>query len=196
MIRLALIRHGVTEWNLHKRIQGRIDEPLSELGKRQLRTLQIPPDYVDDCWYCSPLQRALETAELLELRDYRIEPALIEMNWGDWEGEVLKPLRKQLGDVMRENESRGVDFCPPGGESPRDVQARLQPWLRQLAGSKMNSAAVVHKGIIRCIYALACGWNMRGESPVEFEWDAIHQFELDSNGLLRNDYQSIGLLKR
>ncbi len=118
------------------------------------------------------------------------------MNWGDWEGEVLKPLRKQLGDVMRENESRGVDFCPPGGESPRDVQARLQPWLRQLAGSKMNSAAVVHKGIIRCIYALACGWNMRGESPVEFEWDAIHQFELDSNGLLRNDYQSIGLLKR
>jgi broad specificity phosphatase PhoE len=110
--------------------------------------------------------------------------------------ELLQGARKQLGDEMRDNESRGIDFCPPGGESPREVQARLQPWLRQLAGSKMNSAAVVHKGIIRCIYALACGWNMRGESPVEFEWDAIHQFELDSNGLLRNDYQSIGLLKR
>ena len=176
MTRLALIRHGITEWNLRKRIQGRIDEPLSELGKSQLRSLEIPSEYADDYWYCSPLRRARETAELLELQDFHIEPALIEMNWGDWEGEVLKPLRKQLGDVMRDNESRGIDFCPPGGESPRDVQARLQPWLRQLAGSKVNSAAVVHKGIIRCIYALACGWNMRGESPVEFVWDAIHQF--------------------
>ena len=195
MTRLALIRHGITEWNLQKRIQGSIDKPLSDLGRRQLRSLEIPADYVNDCWYCSPLQRARETAELLKLRDCLIEPALTEMNWGDWEGKVLKPLRKQLGDVMRDNESRGVDFCPPGGESPREVQVRLKPWLRQLAKSKVNSAAIVHKGIIRCIYALACDWDMRGESPVDFAWDAIHQFELDANGLLCDGYESIALQK-
>ena len=181
MTRLALIRHGITDWNLQKRIQGRIDQTLSESGRRQLQKLKLPPEYRDDRWYCSPLQRARETAEILGL-DCHIEPALIEMHWGDWEGEVLKPLRKKLGDEMRDNERRGLDFCPPGGESPRLVQARLQPWLSDLALSGENSAAVVHKGIIRCIYALACNWDMCGESPVEFAWDAIHQFELDTNG--------------
>jgi broad specificity phosphatase PhoE len=194
MTRLALIRHGITDWNLEKRIQGRIDQPLSESGRRQMQMLNLPPEYHDDHFYCSPLKRALETAELLGL-DYRIEPALIEMHWGDWEGEVLKPLRRQLGDEMRENEQRGLDFCPPGGESPRQVQARLQPWLCELAVSGEQTTAVVHKGIIRCLYALACNWDMRGESPVDFAWDAIHQFELDANGKLLNQYRSVALLK-
>ena len=194
MTRLALIRHGITDWNLEKRIQGRIDQPLGDLGRRRLRSFRVPAEYRNDQWYCSPLKRALETAALLDLNDCHIEPALIEMNWGDWEGEVLKPLRRKLGDVMRNNESRGLDFCPPGGESPRDVQARLRPWLRQLAKSNQDSAAVVHKGIIRCVYALACNWDMRGEAPVDFAWDAIHQFELDADGRLHNDYRSIALL--
>ena len=194
MTRLALIRHGITDWNLEKRIQGRIDQPLNESGRRKMQKLNLPPEYRDDHCYCSPLKRALETAELLGL-DYRVEPALIEMHWGDWEGEVLKPLRKQLGDEMRDNERRGLDFCPPGGESPRQVQARLQPWLLDLAASGENAVAVVHKGIIRCVYALACNWDMCGESPVDFAWDAIHQFELDESGKLLIQYRSVALLK-
>ena len=136
-----------------------------------------------------------ETAELLNLNALKIEAALIEMSWGDWEGEILKPLRKRLGDEMRINESRGLDFCPPGGESPRQVQARLQTWLRKIASSEQDTAAVVHKGIIRCIYALAFDWDMRGESPVDFAWDALHQFELSADGKLLDSYQSIPLLK-
>ena len=194
MTRLALIRHGITDWNLEKRIQGRIDQPLNESGRRQMQQLNLPPEYRDDHCYCSPLKRALETAELLGL-DFRVVPALIEMHWGDWEGEVLKPLRKQLGDAMRDNERRGLDFCPPGGESPRQVQARLQPWLLDLAASGENAVAVVHKGIIRCVYALACNWDMCGESPVDFAWDAIHQFELDDSGKLLIQYRSVALLK-
>ena len=194
MTRLALIRHGITDWNLEKRIQGRIDQPLNDAGRRQMQRLQLPSEYREDGCYCSPLKRALETADLLGL-DYRIETALIEMHWGDWEGEVLKPLRKQLGDEMRDNEWRGLDFCPPGGESPRQVQARLQPWLCQLASSGENTVAVVHKGIIRCVYALACNWDMRGESPVDFAWDAIHQFELDEDGQFLDQYRSVALLK-
>ena len=195
MTRLALIRHGITDWNLQKRIQGRIDKPLCTLGRQQLQALAISDEFRYDDWYCSPLQRARETAELLGLSSYHIEPALIEMHWGDWEGQVLKPLRKQLGDVMRDNESRGLDFRPPGGESPREVQARLQPWLQHLARRAEPAAAVVHKGIIRCIYALACDWDMRGEAPLEFAWDALHLFELDADGLLRNQYEAVPLMK-
>ena len=195
-MKLALLRHGVTDWNLEKRVQGQIDRPLSQLGRQQLAGLALPPSLDAYRWYCSPLRRARQTAELLGLKDVLLEPALIEMNWGDWEGQILKPLRKKLGDSMRDNESRGLDFRPPGGESPRQVQSRLRPWLCQVAASERDSAAVVHKGIIRCIYALASGWDMRGESPVDFAWDAIHQFELTPDGELLDSYRPIPLIKR
>jgi probable phosphoglycerate mutase len=194
-MKLALLRHAVTDWNLEKRVQGRIDQPLSATGLRQFQDLALPPKFVAYRWYCSPLRRATQTAELLGLTAIDIEAALIEMNWGDWEGEILKPLRKQLGDEMRDNERRGIDFCPPGGESPRQVQVRLQTWLRQIAVSKQDTAAVVHKGIIRCVYALACDWDMCGESPVDFTWDSIHQFEFPADGKLLDSYQSIPLIK-
>jgi 2,3-bisphosphoglycerate-dependent phosphoglycerate mutase len=196
MTRLALIRHGMTDWNREKRIQGRIDQPLSASGRRQLQALALPPRYRELRWYCSPLRRARETAEILGLDDYLVESALIEMHWGAWEGQVLKPLRRQLGEVMRANERRGLDFCPPGGESPRQVQGRLKPWLVRLAAADQAAGAVVHKGIIRCIYALACDWDMRGEAPLDFAWDAIHQFELDADGRLLPEYESVPLLTR
>jgi 2,3-bisphosphoglycerate-dependent phosphoglycerate mutase len=196
MTRLALIRHGMTDWNREKRIQGRIDQPLCASGRGQLQTFALPPKYLDLRWYCSPLRRACETAEILGLGEYRVEPALVEMHWGEWEGQVLKPLRRQLGEAMRANERRGLDFCPPGGESPRQVQARLRPWLARLAAADRGAGAVVHKGIIRCIYALAFDWDMRGEAPVEFAWDAIHCFELDADGGLLPRYESVPLLTR
>lgn len=195
-MRLSLMRHGMTDWNLEKRIQGRIDQPLSKPGRRQLQELALPPGYRDLCWYCSPLRRARETADILGLEDYRVDSSLVEMHWGEWEGQVLKPLRRQLGESMRANERRGLDFRPPGGESPREVQVRLQPWLARLASDGEDAAAVVHKGIIRCIYALACDWDMRGESPVDFAWNALHRFELDADGCLLPRYESIPLLAR
>jgi probable phosphoglycerate mutase len=194
-MKLVLLRHAVTDWNLEKRVQGRIDQPLSTTGRQHFEKLKLPPALTAYYWYCSPLRRATQTAELLGLTEFEIDAALIEMSWGDWEGEILKPLRKRLGDEMRNNESRGLDFCPPGGESPRQVQARLQTWLHRVAASGQDSAAVVHKGIIRCIYALACDWDMCGESPIDFTWDSAHQFELSADGKLLDSYQSIPLVK-
>jgi probable phosphoglycerate mutase len=194
-VKLALVRHAITGWNLEKRVQGRVNQPLSDVGRQQFAALAIPSAYRDYLWYCSPLGRATDSARLLGLRDFTLESALLEMHWGDWEGEILKPLRKRLGDEMRDNEARGLDFRPPGGESPREVQLRLQPWLREIAKKGQDTAAVVHKGIIRCIYALAFDWDMRGESPVDFAWDALHQFEISADGELLNSYQSIPLVK-
>jgi probable phosphoglycerate mutase len=192
-VKLLLLRHGMTAWNLEKRVQGRIDQPLCPAGRERLASLELPARARDCRWYSSPLRRAIESAELLGIGDYRVEPALIEMSWGEWEGEILKPLRRKLGERMRDNEDRGLDFQPPGGESPRQVQARLEPWLERIAGHGEDCAAVVHQGIIRCVYSLARGWDMRGESPVEFAWDALHVFELSPDGELLDSYEVIPL---
>lgn len=193
-MRLVLLRHGPTEWNAQKRIQGRIDQPLSDSAVQTLGGRRLPANLQQLNWYCSPLLRARHTAELLGIVEPIIEPALTEMNWGDWEGHILKPLRKQIGDAMRENESRGLDFCPPNGESPRQVQQRLGDWLRQISVDAEDTGAMVHKGIIRCAYALATGWDMRGESPIQFNWEAGHEFEVSKTGVILPDYSEVKLL--
>lgn len=192
-MKLLLIRHGLTEWNAEKRIQGRTDIPLSEAGIEQVSRRRLSADQRKLIWYASPLKRALQTANLMGIEHPIIEPALIEMHWGDWEGEVLKPLRKRLGDVMRENEAKGLDFCPPNGESQRQVQGRIRSWLAEIAIKGEDCGAVVHQGIIRCVYSMASGWDMRGETPVCFDWEQGHLFECSDSVILAGSYIGVDL---
>ena len=185
MTLLALIRHGATAWNEAGHIQGRADIPLSETGRRGLAGLRPPPALEEAVWVTSPLRRAAETAKLLGAGAAKTEARLIEMDWGAWEGHTLAELRAELGPAMRHNEDRGLDFTPPGGESPREVQARLGPWLHEIAEANAPTVAVTHKGVIRAVFALAMGWDMTGKPPVRLDWACAHLFALDVRGVPR-----------
>jgi probable phosphoglycerate mutase len=124
----------------------------------------------------------VETAALLGVPDAAREPRIIEMDWGEWEGRTLAELREQLGEAMAENEARGLDFRPPGGESPRAVIERIKPWLRETAAEGVPTLAVTHRGVIRAILAEATGWDMRGPPPAKLDWRAVHFFRLDAQG--------------
>ena len=182
MTRLAMIRHAPTAWNESGRIQGHADEPLSAAGRAAAAGWRLAPELGDVAWLSSPLGRARETARLMAARDCVAEPRLIEMDWGAWEGRRLAELRAELGAAMAENEARGLDFRPDGGESPRDVQARLATWLAELARAGRPVAAVSHKGVIRALYALAAGWDMTGKPPARLAWDCAHLFSLAADG--------------
>ncbi|TNE39915.1 MAG: histidine phosphatase family protein [Alphaproteobacteria bacterium] len=190
MIRLLLIRHGKTDWNAMKKLQGRRDIPLSDTGRRALASFHIPAEYDGFKLYASPLSRAEETAKLLSGREIFTDPALIEMDWGDWEGEVVAELRATLGADFIENEARGRHMQPPGGESPAMVMDRLRPWLRDL---RTDSIAVTHKGVIRALAALAFNWDMTGKPPVSFNWTAGHLFEVSEAGDVRPLQMNISL---
>lgn len=83
---------------------------------------------------------------------------------------------------MAKLEARGVDFRPPGGESPRDVQARLGPWLTSFANAGRPGVAVTHKGVIRALAALASGWDMTGPAPDKLRAGTAHCFRIDAAG--------------
>jgi len=188
MTRLALLRHGPTEWNRLHRLQGRSDLPLSAEGRAQVAALHLPMEIAAYRWWSSPLQRCRETAELLarsvpDTPAIAIEPRLIEMSYGAWEGSTLEELRRRHGKQMEQWEAQGVDMSPPDGESPRAVQERLRPWLGELARDGRDSFAVVHKGVIRAIYALATGWSMVRKAPDRLFDDRLQIFTLDSSGL-------------
>ncbi len=182
MTGLLLIRHGPTAWNRAGRIQGRSDQPLDPEGRSEVATWRLPALCQDSHWVTSPLERARETAALLGHGDAATASELIETDWGDWEGLSLADLRCRQGEEMTRLESRGLDFRPPGGESPRDLQRRLGPWLTRTAAEPRSTVAVCHKGVVRAIYALASGWDMVGPPPVKLVSSRAQAFELDSRG--------------
>ena len=130
---LTLIRHAPTVWNDQRRIQGRSDIPISDLGRSSVESWILADEIRQAQWFSSPLLRTRQTASILGI-DAKIEQRLIEMSWGSWEGESLDNLRNMHGEMMKQNESRGLDFCPPDGESPRMVQDRIMPWLAFVGG--------------------------------------------------------------
>ena len=191
---VALIRHAITAWNDEGRMQGRRDIPLSDRGRAQARAWKIPAGLENGAaWVSSPLSRAVETAEILTGRAVARESALIEMSWGDWEGRTLDELRAAPGDAYARNEARGLDFRPPGGESPRDVLARLQPWLERVAASELPVVAVTHLGVLRVMLSAATGWDMTGKPPLRLASDAVHRFAIDRRGCVAIDACNIAL---
>lgn len=200
MIHLIMIRHGPTDWNREGRLQGRIDRPLSAEGRALVARWQLPDDLLPDgslsqaAWLVSPLSRARQTAGLLGRDGATVEPLLAEMSWGDWEGARLAELRTALGPAMVQREKQGLDFRPPGGESPRDVIGRLQPLLSRIAAAERDTVAVCHNGVIRALYAHASGWDMTGKPPVKLRDFCAHRFRLDADGRVEVDCMNIALM--
>jgi probable phosphoglycerate mutase len=194
---VAIIRHASTAWNEQGRMQGRRDVPLSERGCAQARAWRIPAGLLNGAaWVSSPLSRSVQTAELLIGHTVDREGALIEMDWGDWEGCTLAQLRSAHGEAYAANEARGLDFRPPGGESPREVRARLQPWLERIAMSPAPVVAVTHLGVLRVMLATATGWDMTAKPPVRLASDAVHRFAVDHGGRIAIDACNIPLVPR
>jgi probable phosphoglycerate mutase len=189
MSRLALLRHAATAWNAERRLQGRTDLPLSPAGRTAAAAWQLPPALLAPGvrWLTSPLARARETAALLQAShagapEPAIEPRLIEMSFGAWEGRRLAELRAEDPAGVAAREQAGLDFAAPDGESPRQVQARLAPLLAELAAAGRDALAVTHKGVIRALYATATGWPMLGRAPHRLDLGCLQLLRLAPDG--------------
>jgi broad specificity phosphatase PhoE len=192
MTKILVIRHGPTDWNEAGLIQGRTDRPLSQAGREQIAAMRMPDAWVNAKCLSSPLRRAIDTARLLRL-DPKPEPRLIEMAWGEWEGKGLRDLRAKYPTELAAKEAEGLDFRPPGGESPRDVQVRLRPLLSEV---RVPTIFVTHKGVLRALYALATGWDMTSDPPQKLHNGRAHGFDIALNGKPSVDELNIALARR
>jgi broad specificity phosphatase PhoE len=184
---MLLIRHGRTAWNEQGRMQGRADLPLAPEGRAQILRWRLPEAWAGAHWLSSPLRRATETAALLTDGPVNIEPRLIEMDWGAFEGRTLADLRAEMPAAMAANEAHGLDFRPDGGESPREVRARLESLIADLAAEPHPSdvACVTHKGVIRAALSLATGWDMTSRPPLRLAEDTALLLHADAAGRVR-----------
>lgn len=192
MIRLALLRHGHTEWNRAGRIQGRSDIPLDATARAELAAQCLPEDWRGAALWSSPLMRAAETARLITDQEPQTSDALIEMNWGDWEGQHGIALRSDSTSGFRDIEDWGWDYRPPGGETPAEVWARIAPWISSL---RRDTVAVCHIGIMRMILARAHGWNFDRPAPFQIKRNRLFVVEIAGDQLTPWP-EPIRLLKR
>lgn len=144
---MLVLRHGQSEWNVQDRMQGRLDSPLTALGREQalrqgaiLRRIGASDLPV----YCSPQGRAIETARLAipetaPVLDHRLS----EIDLGDWQGLTLEEIARGWPDLFHHGASAEWKFRAPGGETAADLKARVEDFLGAIAGP----AVIVTHGV-------------------------------------------------
>lgn len=131
MTTIYLTRHGQTEWNLEKRLQGRGNSPLTKFGIERAKELSERMREIKiDKIYTSPIERAYKTAEILKGEKeipLIIEENLMEMNFGEFEGQIMEEIMEanpswNMNLIMQGN----TEMRAPNGETLQEVRNRVK----------------------------------------------------------------------
>lgn len=161
-VTLYFIRHGETDWNRVGRLQGQMDIPLNDTGRKQAARngamlRQILPDLDEFPFVASPLARTTETMEILRAAaglpksGYATDPRLREVHYGNWEGALLKEVKVNDPDGYAKRRKDKFHWRPDGGESYADLSARVADWLSEIDG---DTIVVSHGGVSRVLRGL------------------------------------------
>ncbi len=183
MTRILLVRHGETEWNHRKLIQGHTDTQLSQKGRIQARQLARGLAGQDiSCIYCSDLLRAQETADIIgSFLGLAIQttPLLREMKFGKWEGLSLSQVEEYYPVEYRAYFEDPVHARPPGGESFGDVARRCHGFLRWViqhhSGDKV--LLVAHGGAVKAIVCVVLGLDLSYRYRLVLDNTAVSELE-------------------
>jgi 2,3-bisphosphoglycerate-dependent phosphoglycerate mutase len=171
---VLFIRHGETDWNRIKRIQGHVDIPLAESGLAQAEQLaqRLVTEARDgkrlDAVYSSDLLRAQQTAKPfaqalgmpLQLRE-----GLRERWYGAFQGHDNGEIKAKFPDEYAVWQTRDPGFAPPGGESQRAFYERVLEAVRPMVAAHPDGriACIAHGGVLDCVYRMAAGLSL--EAP-------------------------------
>jgi 2,3-bisphosphoglycerate-dependent phosphoglycerate mutase len=164
--RLCIVRHGETDWNAGKRIQGHIDIPLSAVGHAQARaTGNALKDEGFAAIYSSDLARARQTAEATahlaqQARlPLQVLPELRERHYGIFEGLTYTEIEARYPEAYARHKSREPRFAPPGGESLTELAVRLGQTFDAIAHRHAGEAVAIftHGGVLDILYRRATG---------------------------------------
>ena len=161
-----IFRHGQTDYNVQKRLQGRLDIPLNDQGIAQAQTLaQKLSNIKFDCIYTSPLSRVLKTAQIVaEKNNSKIipEPGLQEWNLGVFCGKIIHITQDPVDTPINMDSDivnvpfalfTNNDFIPENGESYNMLKNRVHDTLIKIATTKdaETIGIATHGGVMRAI---------------------------------------------
>jgi len=180
--RLFIARHGETEYNRKKMLQGRgIDASLNETGIQQAKELSkylcsYPVQFLGS----SSLRRSYETAgyhgESIK-KDVIQYSGLDEMDYGDFEGVSFLDVEKEIKEISESWRSGRVDLRIPGGESPKDTFERANSAMMDLMESTEEEilAVVIHGRLIRILLSEWLGFGLKNMHKIDHQNGAVNQ---------------------
>jgi alpha-ribazole phosphatase len=157
-MKLLLIRHGQTDWNLEQRFQGQSDIPLNDTGRGQAQALaeRLAAERFDAI-YSSDLKRATETAKIICKSEIRPDLRLREVNFGDWEGLTYNEIKAKCPAALAEWEADIFKNAPPNGETLESLSMRVQSLLDEFRAKHESQRVMVvaHGGALQTLICLA-----------------------------------------
>ncbi|CAI0554091.1 unnamed protein product [Linum tenue] len=180
---IVVVRHGETEWNADKRIQGHVDVDLNEVGRQQAALVadRLSKESKISAVYSSDLKRAFDTAQAIADRCGGIEvikePGLRERHLGDLQGlslsEAAKASPEAYDAFLSHKTSQDI---PGGGESLDKLYERSTSSFQRIAAKHRGERVVVvsHGGTIRSLHKRACP----SERPAKILNTSVHIFHI------------------
>ena len=189
MTEIILIRHGETDWNRVRRMQGHIDIALNNHGRQQARALALAlavekPDVI----YASDLQRARDTAQAVadvHAMEVVIDHALRERCYGAFEGLMYDEISHHFPAAFEQWRARDPHARFPAGE--RDAETAHEFYARSVnavttLALRHNGEKILiltHGGVLDCLYRAAHGMSISAERAVEMKNAAINRLQWD-----------------
>ncbi|HEY94974.1 MAG TPA: histidine phosphatase family protein [Dehalococcoidia bacterium] len=159
MTEILLVRHGETEWNADEIFRGRADVDLNEKGIVQAKLLG---EYLSnsrlEVVYSSPLLRAVHTAENIagsHSLGVRIEPALIDLDYGEWQGMSLTEVKKIYKALYIKWEKSPEKVKFPSGESLDDVKSRAIAAVKKIVKTHKGSVVLISHRVVNKVLICA-----------------------------------------
>jgi broad specificity phosphatase PhoE len=161
---LILIRHGETIWNKDGRVQGLSDIELSDVGLNQAHKLALSIQDINiKAIYSSPMKRAYQTAQIInEIHNAPIylEPGLMEMDQGDFEGLTFKEIKACEKDFLQQWIQDAAAVTMPNGESLAGLQKRAWSVVANIIDKNENALIVSHNFTIAAILCKISGISL------------------------------------
>lgn len=185
--RLCVIRHGETDWNAEKRIQGHTDVPLNATGRRQALAMAYTAAHQRfDALYSSDLARAVETAHALALREDQSVtplPALRERHFGVFQGLTVNEAASLHPAAHACYLARDPHYDFVSGESLAAFAERVDTVLDRLARCHTGQtvAVVTHSGVLDVLYRRATGRALSAPRDFEIPNCALNWFTFDGH---------------
>jgi len=186
--RICFIRHGETDWNVEKRIQGQIDIPLNQTGQRQAMAMAFNAAHHSfAAIYSSDLARASATAAMLAQRDgleVRQLPLLRERNYGIFQGLTATEGQQQHPEAHAHYLARDPEYDFESGESMRVFAERVTAAVREMTRHHPGQmlAAVTHAGVLDILYRKATGRPLHTPRDFTIPNCALNWFHFDEHG--------------
>ncbi|MBB5392612.1 MULTISPECIES: histidine phosphatase family protein [unclassified Herbaspirillum] len=206
MTEILLIRHGETDWNVDKRLQGHIDIPLNEAGRRQVLALgEVLADEGIDAVFASDLQRARATAQAVADvagLPVAIDAGLRERCYGAFEGLRHADIEEKYPEAYRVWKAREPDARYPAGEREAETmrefyQRSVNAVRRIVADGKYRKVAIVtHGGVLECLHHWASGTGFAQPRTFDIFNASVNRLHWDGERARIRSWGEIGHLNR